>query len=57
MSTPDMMGSFIGVVEIVCSSLRLFGLATRLAALSLAINMQIDSLSTAESPVEPIAST
>lgn len=38
---PEVMGPFVGVVEIACGSLLLAGLATRLAALPLAFNMLV----------------
>ncbi len=43
---PEVMGPFVGVVEIVCGSLLLVGLATRLAAVPLIINMLIALAST-----------
>ena len=43
---PEVMGPFVGVVEIVCGSLLLVGLATRLAALPLVINMLVALAST-----------
>lgn len=43
---PEVMGPFVGVVEIVCGSLLLVGLATRLAALPLIINMLVALAST-----------
>jgi uncharacterized membrane protein YphA (DoxX/SURF4 family) len=43
---PEVMGPFIGVVEIVCGSLILVGLATRLAALPLIVNMLVALAST-----------
>jgi putative oxidoreductase len=43
---PDMMGPFVGVVEILCGSLILVGLLTRLAAIPLIINMLVAILST-----------
>ena len=43
---PDVMGPFVGVVEIVCGSLLLLGLGTRLAALPLIINMVVALAST-----------
>ncbi len=38
---PEVMGPFVGVVEIVCGTLLLLGLATRLAALPLVIDMLV----------------
>jgi uncharacterized membrane protein YphA (DoxX/SURF4 family) len=43
---PGVMGPFVGVVEIVCGSLVLLGLATRLAAIPLLINISVAILST-----------
>jgi len=43
---PEVMGPFVGVVEIVCGSLVLLGLLTRLAALPLLINISVAILST-----------
>lgn len=43
---PHVMGPFVGVVEIVCGSLILLGLATRLAAVPLLINISVAILST-----------
>lgn len=43
---PEVMGPFVGVVEIVCGSLILLGLATRLAAVPLVINMLVALAST-----------
>lgn len=43
---PEVMGPFVGVVELVCGSLLLFGLATRLAALPLAFDMLVALAST-----------
>ena len=43
---PELMGPFIGVVEIVCGALVLVGLFTRLAALLLMANMTVAILST-----------
>lgn len=43
---PELMGPFVGVVEIVCGTLLLLGLATRFAALPLAINMVVALAST-----------
>ena len=42
----DVMGPFVGVVEIVCGTLILIGFLTRLAALPLIINMLVAILST-----------
>jgi uncharacterized membrane protein YphA (DoxX/SURF4 family) len=42
----DVMGPFVGVVEIVCGGLILVGLLTRLAAIPLIINMLMAILST-----------
>ncbi|HEU4508422.1 MAG TPA: DoxX family protein [Pyrinomonadaceae bacterium] len=44
--SPDVMGPFVGVVEIVCGALILLGLLTRLAAIPLIINMLVAILST-----------
>jgi uncharacterized membrane protein YphA (DoxX/SURF4 family) len=43
---PELMGPFIGVVEIVCGALVLVGLFTRFAALLLAADMTVAILST-----------
>lgn len=43
---PDVMGPFVGVVEIACGALLLLGLTTRLAAIPLIINMLIALAST-----------
>lgn len=44
--SPDVMGPFVGVAEIVCGTLILLGLLTRLAAIPLIINMLVAILST-----------
>ena len=44
--SPEVMGPFVGVVEIVCGALILIGLLTRLAAIPLIINMLVAILST-----------
>jgi len=46
MPFPEMMAPFVGVVEIVCGVLILLGLATRLAAIPLLINISVAILST-----------
>lgn len=43
---PEVMGPFVGVVEIVCGSLILLGLVTRLAAIPLLIDITVAILST-----------
>jgi putative oxidoreductase len=43
---PDVMGPFVGTVEIVCGALLLAGLLTRLAAVPLLINMLVAIVST-----------
>jgi uncharacterized membrane protein YphA (DoxX/SURF4 family) len=43
---PEVMGPFVGVVEIVCGALLLIGLGTRLAALPLFIGISVAILST-----------
>jgi putative oxidoreductase len=43
---PELMGPFVGMVEIVCGFLILLGLATRLAALPLIIDMLVALAST-----------
>ena len=43
---PEVMGPFVGVVEIVCGSLILVGLVTRLAAVPLVIDMLVAIAST-----------
>jgi putative oxidoreductase len=43
---PEVMGTFVGAVEIVCGALVLAGLLTRLAAAPLIINMLVAILST-----------
>ena len=42
----DLMGPFVGVVEILCGSLLLLGLLTRLAAIPLIIDMVVAIIST-----------
>jgi uncharacterized membrane protein YphA (DoxX/SURF4 family) len=44
--SPEIMGPFVGVVEIVCGALILLGLWTRLAAIALFINISVAILST-----------
>ena len=44
--SPDVMGPFVGVVEIVCGALILIGFLTRLAAIPLIIDMLVAILST-----------
>ncbi|MGA2241375.1 MAG: DoxX family protein [Verrucomicrobiota bacterium] len=43
---PEVMGPFVGSVEIVCGALVLIGLLTRLAAIPLLINISVAILST-----------
>jgi putative oxidoreductase len=43
---PEIMGPFVGVVEIVCGGLLILGLFTRLAAVPLLINISVAILST-----------
>jgi putative oxidoreductase len=43
---PDIMGPFVGVVEIICGSLIIIGLLTRLAAVPLVIIMIVAIIST-----------
>ena len=43
---PEIMGPFVGGVETVCGALLLLGLATRLAAIPLLINISVAILST-----------
>lgn len=43
---PEVMGPFVGVVEIVCGSLIILGLLTRFAAILLIINMCVALIST-----------
>jgi uncharacterized membrane protein YphA (DoxX/SURF4 family) len=43
---PQIMGPFVGVVEIACGALIILGLLTRLAALALIIDMLVAILST-----------
>lgn len=43
---PDVMGPFVGAVEMFCGALILFGLFTRLAAIPLIIDMLVAILST-----------
>ena len=43
---PDVMGPFVGVVEILCGSMLLLGLLTRLAAIPLIIDMVVAIIST-----------
>jgi putative oxidoreductase len=44
--SPEIMGPFVGVVEIVCGALLIIGLLTRLAAIPLLINITVAILST-----------
>lgn len=44
--SPEMTAPFVGAVEIVCGSLLIFGLLTRLAAIPLIINMLVAIVST-----------
>lgn len=44
--SPDVMGPFVGVVEIVCGTLILIGFLTRLASIPLIIDMLVAILST-----------
>jgi uncharacterized membrane protein YphA (DoxX/SURF4 family) len=44
--SPEVMGPFVGVIEILCGSLVLAGLLTRLAAIPLIINMMVAIAST-----------
>src|SRR5258705_3777566 len=44
--TPEVMAPFVGVVEIVCGSLIIFGLFTRLAAILLILDMCVALIST-----------
>ena len=44
--SPEVMAPFVGIVEIVCGSLILLGLLTRLAAIPLIIDMLVAILST-----------
>jgi len=43
---PEIMAPFVGVVEIVCGALLMFGLLTRMAAIPLIIDMLVAILST-----------
>jgi len=43
---PEVMGSFVGVVETVCGALIIIGLLTRVAAIPLIINISVAILST-----------
>jgi putative oxidoreductase len=43
---PEAMGPFVGMIEIFCSSLIIFGLLTRLAAIPLIIDMCVALIST-----------
>jgi putative oxidoreductase len=43
---PEVLGPFVGAVEIVCGALILLGLLTRLAALPLAINISVAIITT-----------
>jgi uncharacterized membrane protein YphA (DoxX/SURF4 family) len=43
---PDLMGPFVGCVEIVCGALLLIGLLTRLAAIPLMIDISVAIIST-----------
>ena len=44
--SPDVMGPFVGVVEIVCGTLILIGFLTRFAAIPLIVDMLVAILST-----------
>jgi uncharacterized membrane protein YphA (DoxX/SURF4 family) len=44
--SPDVMGPFVGAVELVCGALVLVGLATRFASIPLIINMVVAVVST-----------
>jgi uncharacterized membrane protein YphA (DoxX/SURF4 family) len=44
--SPEIMGPFVGVVEIACGALLIVGLLTRLAAMPLLINISVAILST-----------
>ena len=44
--SPEIMGPFVGLVEIICGGLLILGLLTRLAALPLLINISVAILST-----------
>lgn len=44
--SPDVMGPFVGVIEVVCGALILIGFLTRLAAIPLIIDMLVAILST-----------
>lgn len=44
--SPEIMAHFVGVIEIVCGTLIILGLLTRLAAISLIINILVAILST-----------
>lgn len=44
--TPDVLGPFVGGVEIICGALVIIGLLTRLAAIPLLINISVAILST-----------
>jgi putative oxidoreductase len=43
---PDIMGPFVGIVEVVCGALVIVGLLTRLAAIPLLIDISVAILST-----------
>lgn len=43
---PELMGPFVGIVEVVCGSLIILGLLTRLAAIPLIIDMCVAFIST-----------
>ncbi len=47
---PEIMAPFVGIVEIVCGTLILFGLITRLAAIPLIIDMLV-AISTTKIPI------
>ena len=47
---PEIMGPFVGVIEIVCGALIIIGLLTRLAAIPLIIDMLI-AISTTKIPI------
>ena len=48
--SPEIMGPFVGVVEIVCGALLLLGLLTRLAAIPLILDMLV-AISTTKIPI------
>src|SRR3954464_4547460 len=47
---PEVMANFVGVVEVACGALLIFGLVTRLAAVPLIIDMLV-AIATTKAPI------